>query len=302
MLHRWTRAALAVPLSLALAASAQAATVSVAGLRIDNRTDQPLGVDDTTPALSWKLDRHRRERASDRLRGRGDRRERRAAVGLREGDVERVAGDATRVQALTSRAKVSWRVRVWDGNGDASEWSAPVELRDGPAAARPTGARRSGSTCPPPPLNRPVVYDVGEQDGRYVRIDVTKLGLGALRELVQRHRVAHPARRAAGARAGRDEPRADQERLGLRPVLLAGLGHQAAHRRPDQRPGLHEPPADHAGRQPVQVGAGRPRLGPALQQGRPLSALRRAHAGRARSRTSRSTSRSARARRPRRRR
>src|SRR4051812_45111590 len=55
VLHRWTRAALAASLTLVLTSTAQAASVSAGDLRIDNRADQPLGVDDTSPVLSWKL-------------------------------------------------------------------------------------------------------------------------------------------------------------------------------------------------------------------------------------------------------
>ena len=55
MTGKW-RATLSALAVLALVpASAQAAGFSARGLRIDNRADQPLGVDDTPPALSWKL-------------------------------------------------------------------------------------------------------------------------------------------------------------------------------------------------------------------------------------------------------
>src|SRR6202012_2869813 len=58
VLHRWTPAALAVSLAFAISATATAhaaSAVSVDGLRLDNRTDPPLGVDDAMPTLSWKL-------------------------------------------------------------------------------------------------------------------------------------------------------------------------------------------------------------------------------------------------------
>ena len=59
MLDRWARAALAASLvgvcTLGASASAHAATVSVGTLRMDNRTDQPLGVDDATPTFTWQL-------------------------------------------------------------------------------------------------------------------------------------------------------------------------------------------------------------------------------------------------------
>ena len=59
MLHRWTRAALAASLVIALSPAAttraDAAALRVDGLRVDERTDQPLGVDDTTPTFSLAL-------------------------------------------------------------------------------------------------------------------------------------------------------------------------------------------------------------------------------------------------------
>src|SRR4051812_4859421 len=120
VLHRWTRAALAVPLSLALASSAQAAGVNVGDLRMDNRADEPLGVDDTSPALSWKL-----TGAGAAARQTAYEVEATGASGAQLWDTGKVASSTSQVTyagaALTSRAKVSWRVRVWDGNGDASD-------------------------------------------------------------------------------------------------------------------------------------------------------------------------------------
>ena len=184
---------------------------------------------------------------------------------------------------------------MWDGNGDASRlerarrasrWACSQHVRLGrgevdppPAAAAEPPGRRSTSAS----------------RTRATSASTSPSSASRLFECLLRHRLAHPARRAAGARAGRDEPRA-----GARASRRSTSSHSqgwGTKQLTDGRitsPGYMSRQLDHAGRQPVEVGAGRPRLGPALQQGRALSAHRRADARRARSRTSRSTSRSAR--------
>ncbi|GAB3073318.1 hypothetical protein GCM10027053_43420 [Intrasporangium mesophilum] len=157
------------------AAAATAATVTVGGLRVDNRADRPLGVDDPNPSLSWQL-------SGSGAAARQTAYEVRAtdASGRELWDSGRVLGSAQQLTyagpALTSRAGVSWQVRVWDGNGDLSRWSAPSTFEMGLLQPTDWGAAK-WIQLPPPPLNRGVVIDVGEQDARYVRLDVTKLGL-----------------------------------------------------------------------------------------------------------------------------
>jgi alpha-L-rhamnosidase len=176
VLHRGAlTASLFVALTLGMSATARAATVGVGGLRIDDRDDQPLGVDDTSPTFSWKLSGSgaaaRQTAYEVRVTGAG---------GSALWDSSKVVGatpQATYAGApLSSRARASWRVRVWDGNGDASSWSRPSTLEMGLLAPSDWGAAK-WIQLPPPPLNRPVVIDVGDQDARYVRLDVTKLGL-----------------------------------------------------------------------------------------------------------------------------
>jgi alpha-L-rhamnosidase len=77
---------------------------------------------------------------------------------------------------LTSRADVSWQVRVWDGKGSASAWSKPSTFEMGLLKSSDWGTAR-WIQKPPPPLNRGVTIDVGDHSARYVRLDVTKLGL-----------------------------------------------------------------------------------------------------------------------------
>ncbi len=144
------------------AVAANPAAVTVGVLRIDNRDDQPLGLDDTTPVLSWQL------------AGRGpDARQSAYEVRVADGtgrslwDTGKVTGSVAQVEydgaPLVSRAEVSWQVRVWDGDGDASAWSDASRFEMGlldksdwgdatwiqSRSRRPTGARRSTSVSSP---------------------------------------------------------------------------------------------------------------------------------------------------------
>lgn len=186
-LTRWSRAAAAIFLlpglaiaggvgaSAASAAKPATPSVTVDGLRIDNRTDQPLGVDDTSPTFSWQLSgsgaaAHQTSfevRATD-------------ASGHQLWDSGQVASTTQQAtyagNALSSREAVSWQVRVWDGNSVASTWSKASSFEMGLLRPSDWGSAR-WIQLPPPPLNRGVTIDVGDQSARYVRLDVTKLGL-----------------------------------------------------------------------------------------------------------------------------
>lgn len=160
----------------ASAAGARTASVTVGGLRIDNRADQPLGVDDTSPVFSWHLSGSgaAARQSAYEVRATG-------TSGQRQlWDSGQVAGSAQQVTysgaPLTSRTEVTWQVRVWDGNGDASRWSPPSTFEMGLLRPSDWGAAK-WVEFPPAPLNRGVVIDVGDQSARYVRLDVTKLGL-----------------------------------------------------------------------------------------------------------------------------
>jgi alpha-L-rhamnosidase len=157
------------------AAGVAKTAVTVGGLRVDNRADRPLGIDDTSPTLSWRL-------AGSGAAARQTAYEVRAsdASGDLLWDSGRVVGSTQQAryagEALTSRTAVSWQVRVWDGNGTASPWSKPSTFEMGLLKQSDWGAAK-WIQLPPPPLNRGVTIDVGAQSARYVRLDVTKLGL-----------------------------------------------------------------------------------------------------------------------------
>ncbi|MET0448292.1 MAG: family 78 glycoside hydrolase catalytic domain, partial [Aeromicrobium sp.] len=157
------------------AGSAQASAVSVDDLRIDNRTDQPLGVDDTTPTFSWTLVG---TGAAARQTGYQVRVTDASGTSLWDsGKVSSVAQQVTYAGTkLSSRTKVSWQVRVWDATGTISGWSTPSTFEMGLLKTSDWGDAK-WIQSPPPPLNRGVTIDVGARTGRYVRLDVTKLGV-----------------------------------------------------------------------------------------------------------------------------
>ncbi|MER5683174.1 family 78 glycoside hydrolase catalytic domain [Streptomyces sp. NPDC002205] len=136
-----SKSLLAVTAALGLAASgistASAAGTSSAVLKItDLRTDNlvnPVGIDDRTPTLQWRLD----SRGAHLPTGQQAYQIRAAhsAAALRHGDAN--LWDSGKVRSaqssniryaghpLASRETVVWQVRVWDAQGRASQWSAP---------------------------------------------------------------------------------------------------------------------------------------------------------------------------------
>ena len=115
-------------LSVALLAPAlsPAATplLSIANLRCEYKVD-PIGIDVARPRLSWQL----------RSAARGVAQSAYQAQVTRDGkllwDTGKVASDRSvhvpyEGPALESSRRYTWRVRVWDGGGKASAWSAPA--------------------------------------------------------------------------------------------------------------------------------------------------------------------------------
>ncbi|MFJ5270959.1 family 78 glycoside hydrolase catalytic domain [Streptomyces sp. NPDC088358] len=152
--------------------------------------DEALGIDDTTPALSWQTD----ARTADVLQGAYRVQAATSTERLRSGrpdlwDSGKVASavpDTTYAgRALGSRTRVYWRVRLWSDSRRASGWSAP--------AAFETGLTKAGDwhaqwiTHPEWRLSdrkiEPVVVELPRTTARYLRLDVTRLGL-PLRESV----------------------------------------------------------------------------------------------------------------------
>src|SRR5262249_4490624 len=101
-------------------------------LRVDTLTD-PIGLGDRSPSLSWNLTSDEGARASAAYQTAYEIRVASTPDRLQYPDIwdsGKVASTATGNIAyggtpLRSREAAVWVVRVWDANGNASEWSAP---------------------------------------------------------------------------------------------------------------------------------------------------------------------------------
>jgi alpha-L-rhamnosidase len=109
------------------AAATKEPVLQAAGLRTEYKED-PLGIDARKPRFSWRLQGGGRglEQSAYNIR---------VTRNARGGDVVwdsgRVASDESTQRAyegpaLESGARYFWQVRVWDGAGKASAWSAPA--------------------------------------------------------------------------------------------------------------------------------------------------------------------------------
>ncbi|MFB3827375.1 MAG: glycoside hydrolase family 78 protein [Bryobacteraceae bacterium] len=119
---------------LMLAAMTLSAQIRPEQLRCEYRTN-PLGIDERAPHLAWVLGgpgagaRGVRQSAYRVLAASSE-----AALAKNRGDLwdsGRVASDESahvvyKGKPLASGARVYWKVRVWDGTGKASAWSAPA--------------------------------------------------------------------------------------------------------------------------------------------------------------------------------
>jgi alpha-L-rhamnosidase len=181
-MNRWippAAAGLACLLAAALpvaAFPADPAHLRIARLRAEYRVN-PLGIDAERPRLEWLLEADRRAEvqaayqvlvasSEDRLaRDEGDLWDSGKVVSDRTAQVE-YAG-----KPLAPRTRCSWKVRVWDRDGNASAWSAPALWTMGiPRSewkARPIGcdiprdAAPDRSYLPAPFLRKPFTAKAG---------------------------------------------------------------------------------------------------------------------------------------------
>ncbi|QNP75222.1 family 78 glycoside hydrolase catalytic domain [Streptomyces roseirectus] len=105
-------------------------------LGINGRTDDPIGVDDPAPRLSWRVVNAPRAWTQRAYRIRAARSERDLAAGRLLWDSGQVASAAQtdvawRGPVLGSRDVVVWQVRVWGGAGDVTPWSRPASWEMG---------------------------------------------------------------------------------------------------------------------------------------------------------------------------
>ncbi|MEU7472129.1 family 78 glycoside hydrolase catalytic domain [Streptomyces sp. NPDC044984] len=171
---------------LAGAVTADAATgdVSPTRLRTQHLT-QALGIDDTTPELSWEID-------ADRPGARQSAYRVQAATSPRllhssrpdlwdSGRVDSAVPSTTYDgKELGSRTRVHWRVMLWSGPGHRDGgWSRTAVFETGLTKRSDWGA--DWITHPDWRLSRrtaePVVVRLPRTTARYVRLDVTRLGL-----------------------------------------------------------------------------------------------------------------------------
>jgi alpha-L-rhamnosidase len=132
----------APPFTTGASAHASSSDVEVVNLAVDGRYDEPLGLDNPRPTLSWQIAETRRAAAHPCYRPHakvacpGDRQtgyEIQAAADADEiragkliwssGKVSSAEQRAVFGKALRSRDTVAWRVRVWDAGRRPSDWS-----------------------------------------------------------------------------------------------------------------------------------------------------------------------------------
>ncbi|MFI5611442.1 family 78 glycoside hydrolase catalytic domain [Amycolatopsis sp. NPDC051903] len=158
------------------AAAAGSDRFGATGLRSDH-LDRPLGTDDTAPALSWQT--VARDQTAYEVQA-ATSEARLAHPDL--WDTGRVAGTTTELRyagrALGSRQRVYWRVRVWSGR-TPSAWSTATWFETGLTEQSDWSAGWVANSQWKLGIKptRPVVVTLPAQTARYVKLDVTKLGL-----------------------------------------------------------------------------------------------------------------------------
>ncbi|MFF5083215.1 family 78 glycoside hydrolase catalytic domain [Actinoplanes sp. NPDC000266] len=136
---------------------------------------QPLGIDAAPPDLSWRDTRtghiaYQIQAAT-------------SAAKLNHPDLwdsGRVRGSAVTTayagRALGERTRVYWRVRTWAGDRAVTGWSAPSWFETGLRDWKAQWIGNQDWQLSTKPV-QPVVVALPKQNARFVRLDVTKLGL-----------------------------------------------------------------------------------------------------------------------------
>jgi alpha-L-rhamnosidase len=168
---------------IALAPAAVADThAKVTGLRTDDLS-QALGIDDTTPPLAWQLTSSRRGAAQSAYQVQAATTQDRLTHDRPDlWDTGRVSSASQRVdyagKRIGGRTRVYWRVRLWTGT-NSSGWSAPAWFETGLTTAQDRSAKWITNDDWQIKEKRPtpIVVKLPRTTARYVRLDVTKLGL-----------------------------------------------------------------------------------------------------------------------------
>ncbi|MFD8521344.1 family 78 glycoside hydrolase catalytic domain [Streptomyces capillispiralis] len=186
---RWSAAlaaatAFVTVLSGAVTADAATGTASPTRLRTQHLTEA-LGIDDTTPDLSWEIDADQPGTRQSAYRVQAATSPRLLSSSRPDlWDSGRVASSVPATtyagRELTSRTRVYWRVMLWSGPGQRhGGWSRTAVFETGLTRQSDWGA--DWITHPDWQLSRrtvePVVVRLPRTTARYVRLDVTRLGL-----------------------------------------------------------------------------------------------------------------------------
>ncbi|MET8080365.1 family 78 glycoside hydrolase catalytic domain [Streptomyces sp. NPDC005303] len=108
----------------------------VTGLAVDGREDNPLGVDDPAPRLSWRVRGAGAGWIQAAYRIRAARTDADLGAGRLLWDSGQVRSPAQtdiawHGPALASRDRVVWQVRAWSTDGEATPWSRPASWETG---------------------------------------------------------------------------------------------------------------------------------------------------------------------------
>ncbi|WNE94300.1 family 78 glycoside hydrolase catalytic domain [Streptomyces luomodiensis] len=168
------------------AAPAEASTTGRPTALRTQALEEALGIDDTTPELSWRPSVPGRDTVQRAYRVQAATSAARLDAGRPDlWDSGKVGSAAPRTtyagDRLGPRTRVYWRVKVWAGGGAgrASGWSAPSVFETGLTSPKDWSAqwighldwKLSGRTV------TPVAVELPPTTARYVRLDVTRLGL-----------------------------------------------------------------------------------------------------------------------------
>jgi alpha-L-rhamnosidase len=169
-------AALFALAALALPAAAQAGpkNIEATDLRVNYLKD-PVGIDDTTPSMSWLLQSRFRDQAQ-------------RAYQVRVTSEGRTIWDSGRVESadsvsvpyggppLESRQQLEWSVRVWGEKGGVSAWAEPARWEMGLLDSADWQAHWVADPATLDQPTGPLVITFPARETRYLRLDVTRLG------------------------------------------------------------------------------------------------------------------------------
>lgn len=197
------------------------AQLAIGELTVDSLVD-PLGIDDPTPSLSWRLVATRRDAVQTAYHLIVSSTPQRLAQG--HGDLwdsgkiasNQSVGVSYGGTRLNSRQCAYWAVRVWDSEDKPSHWSDPACWEMGLLTPADWSARWIANPAWLLPIP-PVSITFAPLRGRYVRLEVTRLGEpvkeGSWKYPVSRLRLAEIEVYAAGRHVSRDATATASESL-----------------------------------------------------------------------------------------